>query len=96
MLAQSSPVLGSTGPVTWAKVMNVVYYLLQNILFLAGLAVVGAVVYYGVLMATASGSSDQFTKGRKGLIYSVVGALIIFGVYTIIATIRGAVNSIGH
>lgn len=90
----ASPVLGSTGGITWDRVMYVIYNLLQNILFVAGLAAVGAIVYYGVLMATARDNADRFNGARKGVLWSMLGALIIFGVYTILATVRGAVGSV--
>ena len=96
LLAAAAPVLGSTGTVTWATVQTAIASLVQNILLLASLAATGAVVYYGVLMAMARDNATQFSNARKGLLYSALGALIIFGVYTIMATVRGAVNSIGH
>ncbi|HUO75605.1 MAG TPA: hypothetical protein VMU12_01655 [Candidatus Paceibacterota bacterium] len=94
LLAAAGPVLGSTGGITWAKVMSSVYYLLQNILLIAGLAATGAVVYYGFLMATSRDNATQFAGARKGLLYAMLGAIIIFGVYTILATVRGAVGSV--
>ncbi len=96
ILAQSGTVLGNTGSVTWDKVMAAVYNVLQTVLFLAGMAVVVAFVVYGIMMATAGENVDRYKKSRTGLIYSGVGALIIFGVYTILATVRGAAGSIGH
>jgi len=96
ILAQAGQVLGDTGSVTWAKVQTALASLVQNILVLAGLAATGAIVYYGVLMATAGSNTDRYSRARKGLIYAAIGTIIIFGVYTIIATVRGAVNSIGH
>lgn len=96
LFATATPVLGSTGGITWNKVIYAVYYLLQNILFVAGLAAVGAIVYYGVLMATARDNAGQFDSARKGVLWAMLGALTIFGVYTILATVRGAVGSIGQ
>ena len=96
LLAATTPVLGSTGVVTWDKVKYAMYYLLQNILVVAGLAATGAVIYYGVMMATARDNATQFNSARKGVLYAALGALIIFGVYTILSTVRGAVNSIGQ
>ncbi len=80
---------------TYEGLINTVYYLLQAVLQIADLAAVAAVVYYGIRMAIARGDATKFNDARKGLIYTIIGALIIFGVYTILATVRGAVGSIG-
>ncbi len=95
ILAQAGQVLGTTGSVTWEKVMNSVYYVLQFILGTAGSLVVLAFVIYGIMMATSRDNVDRYKKARTGLIYSGVGALIIFGVYTILATVRGVAGSLG-
>ena len=80
---------------TYEGLMNTVYSLLATILQMADLAAVAAIVWFGVRMALSRGDPAKFNEAKKGLIYACIGAVIIFGVYTILATVRGAVGSIG-
>ncbi len=97
IVAQASPVLGNTGSVTWDSVKTAIYNLLQTILIIAELFAVAAIVYYGFRIATGGGKSgEKSLSAQRGLWYAIIGALIIFGVYTILATVKGAATSIGH
>lgn len=80
---------------TYDQVLDVVERLLSYITDMAVIAVVVAIVYYGVRMATAGGNPTAFNEAKKGLGLAAVGALLIFGVYTIIATVNYAVNMLG-
>ena len=95
MAATPEP-LGNTGDgFTYDKLIEVANRLVQFILRVAGFAVVGVIVYYGVRMVIAGNDAAKYAEARKGLNYALIGALVIFGVYTIIATIQGAVESLG-
>ncbi len=55
----------------------------------ARIAVIGLVVmmvFYGVQMVWSGGNENRYTSARKGFGWSLVGALVIFGAYTIVAT----------
>ncbi len=55
----------------------------------ARIAIIGLVVmmtFYGVQMIWSRGEPTIFGKAKKGFSMSVVGALVIFGAYTIVAT----------
>jgi hypothetical protein len=69
------------------------YFVLATILRIAGLAAVVAVVFYGAKMAFAGGDAAKFSEAKKSLLYALLGAVVIFGIYTILATVRGAVDS---
>jgi hypothetical protein len=88
--------LGNTGGgFTYDKLIKVANNLVQFILRVAGFVVVGVIVYYGIRMVIAGNDAAKYAAARKGLNWALIGALVIFGVYTIIATIQGAVESLG-
>ena len=57
--------------------------------------VVIAILFYGIQMIMSGSSSDRFSKARTGLLYAVIGTLVIFATYTIIASVANAVNPSG-
>lgn len=95
MAATPTPLGNTGGGFTYDKLIEVANRLVLFILRVAGFAVVGVVVYYGVRMVMAGNDSAAYAAARKGLNWALIGALVIFGVYTIIATIQGAVESLG-
>ncbi len=60
---------------------------------IALLLTVGAIVVYGLQMAISRDNVEMFTKAKKSLGWAIVGAFVIFGVYTIIATVANAVGA---
>lgn len=76
--------------------MNIVNTLVSFLIRMAGLAVVATLIWYGIRMATAGGDSAKFTEAKKGFTWALVGAAVIFGVWTIILSIKAFVGSIGQ
>lgn len=95
LLAAATP-LGDTGGISYDNVVASLNYIVSNVLLIAGFIAVGAIVYYGFLMTMSKGDPAKFNKAKEWLIKACIGAAIIFGVYTIIATIQGAAQSIGQ
>lgn len=93
--AAGNNVLGTTGTFTYAHLVNVIVALVLILVQIGGILGVGAIIWYGMMMALAGGDVAKFAAARKNLLYAFLGLLIILGVYTIIATVRGAVDSIG-
>lgn len=90
-------VLGDTGSdFTYEKLVDIAEGLVNLLLQMLELVAVGAIVWYGLQMVLSRGDAAKFSKAKKGLGLAIVGALVIFGVYTIIATIRGGVQSVGQ
>lgn len=58
------------------------------VLSIAGGIMVIFVVIYGIKISTAGGNVDQLQSAKKGLLWSVIGALVIFGTGVIINTVR--------
>lgn len=81
---------------TYDSLMTAVYNLMDFFIRIAGLAVVAVVVWYGLQMVMSRGDAAKFSDAKKGLTWSLVGALVIFGVWTIILSIKAFVGSIGQ
>ncbi len=79
---------------TYQGLMTTLYTLLQAILRIADLGAIIAIIWFGLQMALARGDATKFNDAKKGLLYAIIGAIVIFGVYTILATVRGAVSGI--
>lgn len=81
---------------SYENVIAVLNSLVKTVLRIAGFLVIIVIVYHGVRMATAGSNETVYGDARKGLNWAIVGALVIFGVYTIIATVEGLVNSVSR
>jgi len=73
--------------ITLSDIVRLISDVVNYILIVAGIIVVGVVVWSGIMMATAGADSDQFKKGKGRLINAVWGALVIFGVGVIVRTL---------
>jgi len=94
LLLAATP-LGNTGSeFTFDRLVNILWYLVENALLLGGFLAVGAIVYYGTRMALARANAAEFSANKDALIKAVIGALMIFGVYTIINTVQGAAGTL--
>jgi len=80
---------------TYEQFRNVLYGLSETIINLGGILTGAAIIYYGFRMAFARENESAFLSARKGLTWAILGGLVIFGVWTIINTIHGAVDSLG-
>ncbi len=58
-------------------------------------AMVGFIIWYGVLFMVARGDPAKFTLAKKNLWYGVLGIIVILGAYTIVATVGNGIQSIG-
>jgi hypothetical protein len=94
--AGAAELLGNTGGsgLTYDRVVSSLNNLVEVVLRIAGFIVVIVILYYGARMALAGGDDAAYSAARHGLNLALVGALIIFGVYTIIATVEGLVNDV--
>ncbi len=63
-------------PVVVGKIIN-------GFLGVLGVIVVGMIVYAGFLIVTAAGNEEQVGRGKKILVNSVIGVLLIFSSYAI-------------
>jgi hypothetical protein len=49
--------------------------------------------FYGIMFMTARGDQTRFDNAKKSFMWGIVGALVILGTYTIIATVANAVGA---
>ena len=50
-------------------------------------------IYYGLRMILSRGDPTKFNDAKKGLFYAILGIIVIFGTYTIIATVANALGA---
>jgi succinate dehydrogenase hydrophobic anchor subunit len=80
---------------TYQGLMAAVENLVNFLIRMASLAVVVVIVWYGLQMVLAKGDAAKYGNARKGFNSALIGALVIFGVWTIIATIQYFAQSLG-
>jgi hypothetical protein len=81
---------------TYQRLITIANELVKIALRIVGVIGVIMVVWFGLRMVMSRGDATKYGEARKGLLWSLVGLLVIFGVWTIIATIQGAVRSVGN
>ena len=90
-LAQTDLSVGTN--LTIQRVFGIITGLVCYFSQAAMMAIVIALVFYGIKFATSRGNPEAFTAAKKGLQSALVGAIIILGTYTIIATVANAAGS---
>ena len=96
MLLGGVPLGETNSDFTYDRLVNIITGLVEIILQIGGIAAVVAVIWYGLQMVLARGDAGKYSAAKKGLGLALVGVVIIFGVYTIIATIQSGVESVGR
>jgi len=74
---------------------SIVKIINQFLLFL-GILLLIIIIYAGILIITSDGEEEGLTKGRKMIIYAIIGVIIIFLSYSIVNWIGGIGNSDGN
>lgn len=85
--AQGIPIPTSGQTLTLSKIVQLVNDVVNVFVTIAGLAVVGFIVYAGFRMVTSRGNDTEFGAAKKMLYNAVIGAVVIFGVAIIVNTI---------
>ena len=87
--------LGNTGSeFTYARLVEILNYLVTNALMLGETLAWAAIVFYGVRMSMARAEPKKFTDAKNALFKAVIGAALIAGVYVVIATVRSAADTL--
>lgn len=81
---------------TYQGMLNILYNLVEFLLRIAAFACVAVLAWFGLKMVLSRGDQTKFADAKKGLTWAIIGTVVIFGVYTIIATIKAAVDSVGR
>ena len=73
--------LGGTGP---TKITTILNNIIVTLLGLTGVLALIAFIYGGVLWMISFGDSGKVEKGKKMMIWAVVGLIVVFGSYGIL------------
>ncbi|MBU2524777.1 pilin [Patescibacteria group bacterium] len=84
-------VAGATG--AQGNIRNLIQTMLSFLLGFLGLVAVIMIIYGGILYVTAGGNEENATKGKKILMYAVVGIVIIFISYALVNTLLGGLGT---
>jgi len=86
-------IAGATGGESDVKVLvrTIVDYFLAFLGFLATIMI----IYGGILYVTAAGNQENADKGKKLIMYAVVGIIIILLSYAIVSTVLQAPTGTG-
>ena len=85
------PQAGST--ITLSDIVRLITTVVNYILIISGIVIVGVIVYAGIVMATSDANGARFKNGKAMLTNAVWGALVVFGVGIIVATISSVAQS---
>lgn len=67
--------------------------IIEILLIFAVPIIVFFIILSGFKMVTAQGDTNQLTEAKRGLIYAIIGGLLILGAFVILDVIRGTVDS---
>jgi len=66
-----------------------------NIVLVIGVPIVAlAIIYTGFLFVQARGNSEELTKAKKALLYTIIGAALLLGSFVIAQAIKTTVDDI--
>lgn len=89
----SAVLLNNPAPGAGATMQDFIYLLIE-IMQLIGIPVLTvAIIYSGFLIVTAGGNEEQVTKGKKYVLWTLVGATIILGASVIADFIYGTASA---
>lgn len=77
-----------------SKTLNdVVVLILKEMIYFAGVLAFVSLLIGGIQFITASGNSDQAAKGKKTIIYSAIGILIVVMSYSILILFTNVIKN---
>ncbi len=72
---------------------NLILTFLNFFLGFLGLLAVVMVIYGGILYVTGAGEQDKLDKGKKIIMYAIVGIVIILLAFALVSTILGGLGA---
>lgn len=94
ILLAATPLGTTNSAFTFDRLVGILNYLVFNAFLLGELIATGAIIFYGFKMVLARTDPKKFTEAKDSLLKALIGAAMIFGVYTIIRTIMGIAANI--
>jgi hypothetical protein len=83
--------LGKTGP---QDIPTFIQTILKVVLTVGVPVITLAIIYTGFLFVQAQGKSEELTKAKKTLLYTLIGAALLLGAFVIAQAIKGTVDEI--
>lgn len=87
---QKGSVVGLSLPVGDKPIPEIIKKVIQQILGIVGALGLVGFIYGGLLYMTAAGNTERAEKGRKTLVWSTMGLVVIFASYAIVGAIINA------
>lgn len=78
-----------------ASVGEIIVRAIQWIMAIIGLICVAFIIYGGVMYATSGGNEEHITRGKKILLWSIVGLIICILAFTIASAVVGMIGGEG-
>lgn len=88
--AGDNPVAESTGGAS--SIRQLVLTMLRFFLGFLGIIAVIMIIYGGILYVTSAGNEESAGKGKKILMYAIVGIIIIFISFALVNTVLGGLG----
>ena len=83
----SFPQLQPIPPDAFDSVDDIIFLVVRGLLLLSGAFAVLYIIWSGFQFITSAGNPEQAQRAKNGLIYAVVGLLVIALSYTIVSTV---------
>ena len=83
--------LGDNGP---QDIPTFIQTILKVVLTVGVPVITLAIIYTGFLFVQAQGKSEELTKAKKTLLYTLIGAALLLGAFVIAQAIKGTVDEI--
>ncbi len=79
-------------PGSGSYIPNIVFFVIQMLLFVAALAVIFAILYGGLMYITSAGDETKASKGRAAVLNGVIGAIVVSLSFVVVQLIRQIVT----
>lgn len=90
----TTPTVKLENPIEIDSINGFIKILLEGLLRIGMPIVALAVIYCGFLFVAARGNAEKLTKAKDALLYTLIGAAILFGAWTIAQLISDTVLSL--
>ncbi|MCX6808320.1 MAG: hypothetical protein NTW50_01465 [Candidatus Berkelbacteria bacterium] len=71
---------------------GIVSIVIQWVSIIGGVVALAYLIYSGFLYLTAAGNPDHTKKGSQGILWSIVGIIVLSLTYVIFSVIRGEIS----
>ncbi len=87
--------LADFNPIKAQDIMGLIRAIVDFVLKIGAAVVILFVIYSGFLFVTAQGNEDKISKAKTAFFWTIIGALIILGAYTLSGIICETAKQLG-